>query len=72
MLSPTSLAGLSIAPDWALPVRAVSASPTVQQGAPQPSPLSPMPNLLPGGAGQPGGGPPSQSLPRGSLLDISV
>jgi hypothetical protein len=73
MLSPTSLAGLSISPaDWARPVRAVSASPAPSLGTSQLSaPLSLMPQGSTGG-GQQDGGTPRRNLPRGSVLDLSV
>jgi hypothetical protein len=72
MLSPTSLSSLSVTPDYMRPVRAVSPSPATMQGSPQMAPLQMMPNALPNGGGQQGGGAPSRSTPRGSLLDISV
>jgi hypothetical protein len=75
MLSPTSLAGLSISPsDWARPIRAVSPSPATSPGGTSQltAPLSLMPQGSSNGGGQLGGGPPSQNLPRGSLLDLSV
>jgi hypothetical protein len=71
MLSPTSLSGLSVNPDFVRPVRAVSPTTAMSQGASKlTAPLSAMPLTLPGG--QQDGGPPSRSLPRGSLLDLSV
>jgi len=70
MLSPTSLAGLSISPaDWFRPVREVNPAQGPAQGRSQPAaPLVPL--TLPGA--QPDGGTPSRTLPRGSLLDLSV
>lgn len=72
MLSPTSLAGLSISPaDWFRPVREVNPAQGPAQGRPQPAaPVVPL--TLPGGGAQGDGPPPSRTLPRGSLLDLSV
>jgi hypothetical protein len=76
MLSPTSLAGLSVGSDWARPIRAVSPAPASSQGSPQgvqlTAPLSPMPLTLPSGGGQPDGGGSSRPMPRGSFLDLQV
>jgi hypothetical protein len=73
MLSPTSLAGLSIGPNWVRPIRAVNPATSTPQGSSrQIAPLSPGPLALPNGGGQPDGNPPSRALPRGSLLDLSV
>ena len=69
MLSPTSLAGLSIDPQWARPVRAVSPAQGLGQGGQQPSPLTPLAPMI---GGQQNGVAPSRTLPRGSLLDLSV
>ena len=66
MLSPTSLSGLSSAQVWAPSSRAVSA----QRGSP--TPVSPITPLQPRGQGQDTGQSPSRTLPRGSLLDLSV
>jgi len=69
MLSPTSLAGLSISPaDWFRPVREVNPAQGPTQGRSQPA----VPLTLPGGGAQQDGGTPSRTLPRGSLLDLSV
>jgi hypothetical protein len=71
MLSPTSLAGLSIGTDWMRPVRQVNSVQGPSSGRSQPAnPLAPL--ALPGSGGQSDGGAPSRSLPRGSLLDLSV
>jgi len=72
MLSPTSLAGLSIGPaDWFRPVREVNPAQGTAQGRSQAAaPLVPL--TLPGGGTQPDGGTPARTLPRGSLLDLSV
>jgi len=72
MLSPTTLAGLSVTPDWVRPVRAVSPPTGQSQGASQQSnPLTLVPLVLPG-LGDSQGGTPSRTLPRGSMLDLSV
>jgi len=71
MLSPTSLAGLSIGSDLLRPVRAVNPSQGPTPNAAKAAPLSPMPLALPGN-GQQDGGNPARPLPRGSLLDLSV
>jgi hypothetical protein len=73
MLSPTSLAGLGITPaDWFRPVREVSPAQGPASGNARPTgPIAPVPLTLPGGD-QSDGTPPSRSLPRGSLLDLSV
>jgi hypothetical protein len=72
MLSPTSLAGLSITPaDWFRPVREVTPAQGQAQGRSQPA-VPVVPLTLPGGGGQGDGVAPSRSLPRGSLLDLSV
>jgi hypothetical protein len=77
MLSPTSLAGLSINTDWARPIRAVSPTQGQSQGGSQgaaqlSAPLTPLPMTLPNGGGQPDGGSSSRPMPRGSLLDLQV
>jgi hypothetical protein len=74
MLSPTSLAGLSISPsDWARPIRAVSPAPPTSSGAQQlTAPLSLLPQTVPNAGGQPDGGALPRNLPRGSVLDLSV
>lgn len=70
MLSPTSLAGLSVTPDYQPPICAVSQTPGASQGVPQQqmAPFNPLPLSLQG----PSAVKPSASTPRGSLLDISV
>jgi hypothetical protein len=72
MLSPTSLAGLSIgSADLFRPVREVNPTQATAQGRSQSAaPLVPL--TLPGGGAQPDGETPSRTLPRGSLLDLSV
>ena len=70
MLSPTSISAFTAIPPWADRVRAVGASQA--QATPPVQPVSPAPLALPGGGGQSDGCPPSKTLPRGSLLDLSV
>ena len=68
MLSPTSLSGLASGPGQASRVRAVS--PPQGPSAPM-SPIAPLQRAAPHGSGQTEGQP-SRTLPRGSLLDLSV
>jgi hypothetical protein len=72
MLSPTSLAGLSnSAAGWFRPVREVNPAQGAAQGRSQSAaPLVPLTSPSAGGQGD--GGAPSKTLPRGSLLDLSV
>jgi hypothetical protein len=78
MLSPLSLAGLSIGSDFLKPIRAMSPSLGAAQGTTSPggsrslSPLSPMPLGMPNDGAPEDGGGSSRPLPRGSLLDLSV
>jgi hypothetical protein len=63
---------LSIGPaDWFRPVREVNPAQGSGSGRSQSAaPLVPL--TVPGAGGQPDGGTPSRTLPRGSLLDLSV
>jgi hypothetical protein len=71
MLSPTSLSGFTSAASWAGITRAASPSPATPRPV---TPISPRSLTLPdgGGGGQQDGTSPSRTLPRGSILDLSV